>query len=195
MRPLYAHLPTSPTASRRQRPRRAYSLLEVLITVLIIQIISSMIMVNVSSIQSSERLTRASEKIVVAARYARMCAMATGTAHGIEFAADTNTIRVYKVVNGVDGLGNPTTTYATVANTLISGGTYVIAMNDDSDLAGVRITGVSYTSSASSPYRITFGNLGGAMTVTNNLGANVTLQFGNQAKTIKFPLVGDATVQ
>src|SRR5437870_2192120 len=73
---------------------RAYSLIEMLITVLIIQIISGMVMVNVSQVQTNERLARACEQIVLALRYARLQAMSTGQPGGVEFNVATNSVRV-----------------------------------------------------------------------------------------------------
>src|SRR4051794_878434 len=108
--PPISRIPPRPT---RRRSRRAYSLIEMLITVLIIQIISGMVMVNVSNVQTNERLARACEQIVLALRYARLQAMSTGQPGGVEFNVASNTVRVFQ--------GNAATT---VSTSFIRGGTY-----------------------------------------------------------------------
>jgi Tfp pilus assembly protein FimT len=170
--------PTSATPPRPRHARRAYSLLEVLITVLIIQIISSMVLVNVSSVQSTERLTRAAEQIVIAMRYARMVAMTSGQSAGVEFDKSGNSFRVFQGSSAV-----------TASNALMSGGTYAVDFDTEPNLSGVTIYDVSIAGSSTNPYRVTFGNLGG----TTNSGY-ITLSYGSNQKKIKVPLVGDASV-
>lgn len=164
---------------RRTRTRRGYSLIEMLITVLIIQIISGMVMVNVSQVQTNERLARACEQIVLALRYARMQAMSTGQAGGVEFNIASNTVRVFQGASAT-----------TVNNSLISGGTYVINFANQGETSGVRLSAAMIANDATDPYRVTFGNLGG----TSNNGY-VTLSYGGATKTVQIPMVGEAKVQ
>ena len=85
-------------STRRSAPaaRRGYSLLEVLCVIVIIQLISGMVVVNVSNVQDNEKLSRASEQIIVAFRYARILAMSTGQPAGVEFDAVGNKVRVFQ---------------------------------------------------------------------------------------------------
>jgi Tfp pilus assembly protein FimT len=159
--------------------QRAYSLLEVLITILIIHIISGMVMVNVSTIQTSEKLSRAGEQVVTALRYARTLSMTTGEPAGVEFNMTTNQIRVFQGVSAT-----------TVTNNLISGGQYVIDLPTQSEIAGVKITTASLVGNTTNPYWVVFGRLGGT---TNN--GSVTLTYGQQSKRVVIPLVGEAKVQ
>jgi Tfp pilus assembly protein FimT len=150
-----------------------------LITVLIIHIISGMVMVNVSGIQTSEKLSRGGQQVIAAIRYARMLAMTTGEAAGVEFDATTHRVRVFQG-----------TAATTVNNSLIPGGTYVLDFNGQTEITGIRITAASIVGDTSSPYRITFGTLGG----TNNTGS-VTLSYGQQSKIVQIPAVGDPTLR
>jgi Tfp pilus assembly protein FimT len=151
----------------------------VLITVLIIHIISGMVIVNVSGVQTSERLCRAGEEVIAAARYARMLAMTTGQIAGIEFDATTNQVRVFQGASAT-----------TAPNSMIPGGSYVINFNTRPEISGVRITAATIVGSTSNPYRVTFGNLGG----TNNTGP-ITLSYGFQSKIVQIPAVGDPTLR
>jgi prepilin-type N-terminal cleavage/methylation domain-containing protein len=159
--------------------RRGYSLLEVLITVLIIHIISGIVVVNVSNIQTSEKLSRAGEEVIAAARYARMLAMTTGQTAGIEFDSSTNQVRVFQGAS-----------VATAANSLIPGGFYILNFNTRSEVLGVRTTAATIVGSTTNPYRVTFGTLGG----TNNTGS-ITLSYGSQPKIVQVPAVGDPTLR
>jgi Tfp pilus assembly protein FimT len=161
------------------RARRAYSLIEMLITVLIIQILSGMVIVSVSNVNRAERLSRAGQQVINALRYARVMAMSDGGKAGVEFNATTNIIRVYR--------GD---TKTTVPNTLFSSGTYVVNLNTQMDCSGVTIGTCNLASAPSNPYQINFGNLGG----TDNNGT-VTLNYGGVSKVITIPLVGEATMQ
>ena len=163
----------------RRRRAKGYSLIEVLLTVLIIQIISGMIMVNVSDVQTNERLARSCEQIVLALRYARVQAMSTGQPVGVEFNVSGNSVRVFQ---------GPSAT--TVSDSMIAGGTYVINLNNQAETSGVRLSGAMISNDATDPYRVTFSTLGG----TSNNGY-VTLTYGGVTKTVQIPLVGEAKVQ
>jgi Tfp pilus assembly protein FimT len=167
------------THGPKRKNRRGYSLLEVLMTVIIIQIISSMAIVSVSNVQPTEQLAMAGQQMVVALRYARMLAMTSGQTAGVEFDTINNTVRVFQ--------GD---TQATAPNSLIAGGSYIINLNTQSEISGVMLGQALISQNTSSPYCVTFGKLGGT---TNN--GYVTLQYGGLSKTVSIPLVGEATVQ
>jgi len=159
--------------------RAAYSLLEVLLTIVIIQIISSLVLVNVSTVQTTEKLSRAGEQIVVATRYARMLAMTSGQTAGVEFNTATNQIRVFQ---------GPAAT--TVNNPQVQGGTYVIYLATQQDIAGVHMGTILLSSDNTNPYQVIYGKLGGTL---NN--GYVTLSYSNQSRTVNIPLVGEAKIQ
>ena len=166
-------------AGKRRRASGGYSLIEMMITVLIIQMLSGLAMVNVSSIQRSEKLARAGQQVVVALRYARMVAMSSGQPAGVEFDTTTNRVRVFQ--------GAAATT---VSNSMIRGGTYVIDFNTQADVNGVTISNALIAADVANPYWVVFGTLGG--TVNNG---SVNLNYGSQTVTVQIPLVGDAKVQ
>lgn len=164
---------------RKPRKRRGYSLLEVLITVLIIHIISGMVMVNVSNVQTSERLVRGGQEVISAVRYARILAMTSGQNAGVEFDTSTNRVRVFQG-----------TAATTATNSMIPGGSYILDFGTQSEISGIRIAGASIVGSTTNPYRVTFGTLGG----TNNTGS-ITLSYGSQSKIVQMPAVGDPTLR
>lgn len=172
---LSARRPTPPGPAAR----RGYSLIEVLCTVVIIQIISGIIVVNVSNVQDNEKLARACEQVVVATRYARILAMSTGQPAGVEFNTATNQIRVFSGAAATTAL-----------NSQVLGGTYLIDLNNQSDIANVNISSVLISNGATNPYQVTFGKLGG--TLNNGF---VTLAYGTHTRTINIPLAGESTIQ
>lgn len=178
----------------RLRPRRAYSLIEMLITILIIQIISGMVMVNVGSVQRTERLTRAAEQVMVALRYARILAMSTGESAGVEFNTTTHTFRVFQ--------GAAATT---VSNSMIPGGLYSISLATSHELNGVKINAVNIASGAN-PYRITYGKLGGTLNSSiavetaperfgSGVAGDITLNYGVQNMIVRVYQVGESKVK
>jgi Tfp pilus assembly protein FimT len=164
---------------KRRRENGGYSLIETMITVLIIHMISGMVIVSVSSIQRSEKLSRAGQQVVVALRYARILAMSTGQPAGVEFNTTTNQVRVFQGASAT-----------TVNNSMIQSGTYVINFNTQADVNGVTISNALLSSDVTNPYWVVFGTLGG--TVNNG---SVALNYGGQSVTVQIPLVGDAKVQ
>lgn len=189
--------------------RRGYSLLEVLITVLIIQIISGMIMVNVSNVQTDERLNRAAEQIIAATRYARILSMSTGRRSEVQFDTSANTFSV--LLQTLDANGNPVwtdaptntvPTCAVVTDTMISGGTYTVNLTNERELSGVTISGTANLSAAN-PYYVMYGNLGNPMNLSTTANpvlqngstdGSVTLTYGGEHKIIDIPVVGEASI-
>jgi len=159
--------------------RRGYSLIEMLITILIIQIISTMVVVNVSSVTAGEKAQRAAEQLIYATRYARMLAMTSGTTAGVEFDTASNTVRVFTG-----------STFTTAANSMFTNNQYSFDYDTHNDFAGTRIIGAQLSAQSTNPYRVTYGTLGG----TNNNGF-VTIQYGTVQKTVSIPLVGEAKIQ
>jgi prepilin-type N-terminal cleavage/methylation domain-containing protein len=188
--------------------RRAFTLIETLITVLIISVISSLVLVNVSSVDATSRLDRAAQHVIAALRYARIQSLShsqtlTGSsqpsdAYGVYFNTASNTVTVFHSTwnaarNRYVYPGN------TVSNSLIQGGLYVVNLNTQSDCAGVKITSVSLAGSSDtrwnvrSPYVCQFRPMG----TTPNYGLvpeAITLTYGGCTCTISIPPVGDPQV-
>ncbi len=189
------------------RRRRAFTLLEVLLTVLIIGIISSMVAVNVSSGDAATRLDRAAQMIIAACRYARIQSLGhsqanlTGTtatpsnAYGIQIDTAANTVTVYRATynTGTSKWNLPGTA---VSDSLFGTGTCVLSFSTLATCSGVKITAVSLngttdtSANTSSPYYCQYHPFGDAL----NYGSTaITLSYGGQTRTINIPQVGDAT--
>ena len=200
-------LPSQPFA----RPqRRAFTLLEVLLTVLIIGIISSMVAVNVSSGDASTRLDRAAQMIIAACRYARIqslghaqAAYTTGAnpqpqptnGYGIQIDTAANTVTVYRA-NYIIPSSKWNLPGGAVSDSLFGTGTCVLSFNTLSTCAGVKITAVSLngtsdtSANTASPYYCQYHPFGDAL----NYGTTaITLSYGGQTRTVCIPQVGDAT--
>jgi Tfp pilus assembly protein FimT len=154
-----------------------------LITVFIIQIISVCAVMSVSHVEAGERTERAANEVVVALRYARMLAMSSGQIAGVEFDADNQNIRVFQ---------GPS--FATVPNSQMPGGLYIINLALQQDVKGVKVASATLGSDAAaanvaSPFRVVFGNMGG----TGNSGT-VTLEYARHSSTriVNISAVGDA---
>jgi prepilin-type N-terminal cleavage/methylation domain-containing protein len=187
------------------RPTRGYTLIEVLVSVLIIGIISSLAMVDIGANDATTRLDRAAQAIVAAGRYARMQNMGHGQtsgtsfqptdAYGLQFDTSANTIKVYHATwnSGTNAWSLPGTT---MANSLLAGGSYVINLKTDPAYAGVTIAAVQMTGTAdtspntSSPYYCQYRPFGDTFNAGSN-GALITLSYGGKTCTITIPAVGD----
>ena len=191
----------------RQRARRAFTLIEVLVTVLIIGIISSMVAVNVSSGDASTRLDRASQMIIAACRYARIQSLGhsdanlTGTTaathafgYGVQIDTAANTITVYRANWSSTRVEPPRKCPSRTP--LFGTGSAVLNFNTLATCSGVKITAVSLNSTSdtsantSSPYYCQYHPFGDAL----NYGATaITISYGGQTRTINIPQVGDPT--
>jgi Tfp pilus assembly protein FimT len=154
---------------------RAFTLIELLMTVLVIQIVSMLVLVCVGNVEAPERVDRAVNETIAALRYARMLSMASGQSCGVEFNTSTGTIRVFKGA-----------AMTTVADSQIQGGTYVINLNSQSNVRGVTISQVLIANDATNPYQVWFGTLG--QTANNGF---VTFTYGTASRSITIPTVGE----
>lgn len=148
-------------------------------TVLIIQIVAAMVVANVSSVERSERLDRAAQEIVVAARYARMLAMSAGEPAGLEFDAATQRVRVWRGA-----------AFTTATNSQMPGGVYVMDLGNKDNIEGVRLASLLLSNVTTTPHRVTFSALG----ATSNNGY-ITLSYGGATRTVVIPIVGDPKIQ
>ena len=177
-----------PRRPSHQGARHAYSLIEMLITILIIQVIAGMIGVSVSTVASTERTSFASQEIITALRYARQLAQTSGTPCGVIFDSVNQQVKVFR--------GNTSTI---AANTGMPGGQYIINLTQQADTGGVQLSTISLAGPASNNV-VTYGNIGATSGEAKGLGSTansgfVIVQRGTATKTITIPHVGEATAQ
>src|SRR5690349_8551559 len=83
-------------ARDRHPGRRGYSLIEMLMTILITQIIAAMVSVSVSNVAASERANFTGQEIITALRYARQLSQTLGTPCGVIFDSSTQQVKVFR---------------------------------------------------------------------------------------------------
>jgi prepilin-type N-terminal cleavage/methylation domain-containing protein len=189
------------------RRRRGYTLIETLLSVLIISFMSTLVLVNDGTDDASTRLDRAAQTIIAALRYSRMLAMGHGQttgsslqptdAYGVQINSAANTLTVYHTTwnSGTSEWNLPGTA---LTDGLFSSDNCVINLATDPAYAGVTISAVSLTGTAdttpntASPYYCQYRPFGD----TENPGtanAAITLSYGGLTRSIKIPAVGDPT--
>lgn len=172
--------------TRRCRARRGYSLIEVLMTSLIIQIIAGMVAVSVSNVTESERTSFAGQEAVSALRYARQLAQTTGVPCGVIF---DNTNQQIKVFRG--------TTTNIVSDNAMPGGQYIVNMGNQANTRGVKIAQISLAGGSTTT--VTYGYVGGTSGVAKGLGSTnntgfIKFSLGGASKTVNIPSAGDPTL-
>jgi len=178
---------TISTSSHSSRRRRGYSLIEVLMTSLIIQIIAGMVAVSVSHVAETERTSYAGQEAVSALRYARQLAQTTGTPCGVIF---DNTTQQIKVFRG--------TTSTIVSDSAIPGGQYIVNLTTQANTNGVKISSISLAGAAGTK-TVTYGNIGATSGAPKGLGSTnnngfIKLSIGGATKTVSIPSAGDPTL-
>jgi Tfp pilus assembly protein FimT len=175
------------SAGTHRRFRRGYSLIEVLICSLIIQIIAGIVAVSVSTVTETERTSYAGQEVVTAMRYARQLAQTTGTPCGVVF---DNTNQQIKVFRG---------TTATIApNTGMPGGQYIVNLAAQANTHGVTLSSVSLAGAAGNNV-VTYGVIGAVSGIPKGLGSTtntgyVKLSLGGATQTVNIPAAGDPTL-
>jgi Tfp pilus assembly protein FimT len=178
-----------PPICRRRVPqhRRGYSLIEVLMTTLIIQMIAGMVSVSVSNVAATERANYAGQEAITAIRYARQLAQSDGTPCGVIFDAANQQIRVFR--------GTPSTT---AVNSAIPGGQYIIKLAQQANTTGVKITSVSLAGPPQNNV-VTYGNIGAISGTAKGLGSTVNTGFvvlsnGEGTTKVWIPAAGEPTL-
>jgi Tfp pilus assembly protein FimT len=169
------------------RGRGGYSLIEVLMTTLIIQMIAGMVSVSVSNVASTERANYAGQEAVTAIRYARQLAQSDGIPCGVIFDATNQQIRVFRG-----------TTSTTAANAALPGGQYIIKLAQQANTTGVKITSISLAGSVGNNV-VTYGNVGTISGVAKGLGSTtntgfVVLSNGQGTTKVWIPAAGEPTL-
>ena len=176
-----------PSRSRVPRRPRGYSLLEVMLTSVIIQIIAGIVTVTVGNVASTERGSYAGQEVVSAIRYARQLAQTTGQPCGVIFDTDNQQVKVF--------LG---TTTNIAPNSAFAGGTYIIKLRQQSNTTGVSIATVSLAGPSGNKV-VTYGNIGATSGMPKGLGSTVnpgfiTLTVGNATRTVTIPAAGEPSI-
>ncbi len=151
-----------------------------LLVVLIIQLISAMVIFNVSSDCDQQQLSSAAQQIIGAVRYARALAMSTGQPCGVQFDTASDTVTCYD-----------TSAYTPANSGLFASGKYIINFPQTSNSAGVVISAVQ-NAGAGPAYDCMFAPLGNlADAPTDSLPVYVQLNCHGYTKTVTIPALGD----
>jgi prepilin-type N-terminal cleavage/methylation domain-containing protein len=172
-------VPLPITRRTRSPHRRAFTAIEMLIVLLIMSIVSVLGMDTISEFEASQRAQRASLEILAFFRYARNLAMTTGNNAEVKLDTVNNTFAVYLMSNGTTW---DTTPYA---QEMASGGTMLININSERELAGTTMT-VAPTTATAFIYQPL-----GTCTVTGV----ISFTDGPKVSTVTVPAVGDPQVQ
>ncbi len=167
--------------SRSRRAPRAFTTIEVLITVLILGIVAAISFDVIADTEAASRADRAARESLVALRHARSLAMTTGNISGVEFDTTLKKIRVFTFING-------TQTWVTNA---LSGGNpsnYQIDLANDREVLNVTLT-PSIPTDATNPYDITYNTLG----ATKNTGT-VKFTYGRGTRVLTILSLADPTL-
>ena len=163
--------------------RRAYSLIEALIALLIIQIISTLVFYSVQNASDSSHLDTVTKETIGALRYARMLSMSANVPVYIDFNTTAETINVYLSTA-------PTTP---VANAMFPKGVCSFDLKNDQGIAGCKIgTVTNCPTAAANIYRVTYSVLG-TRTNAPSFATPMTLTFtyGNGSATLTIPNAGE----
>ncbi len=155
----------------------AFTLVEIMITVLIMSITATIAMEAVANTDAGLRAERAAREAVTAVRFARTRAMSDGTSYIVRFNVGAKTISVV----------DPNNSYAVLAAP-IAGSVMQINLSGQSDVANVAMS-PSITGDSTDPYDVTYTSLGG----TAN-GGTVTFSYGASIKVLQIPNVGDPII-
>jgi Tfp pilus assembly protein FimT len=177
-----------PNRCRRNLNRRGgYSLIEVLLTSLIIQIIAGIVSVSVANVAATERTSYAGQEVVTALRYARQLAQTDGLPCGVIFDSVNQRVMVFRG-----------TTDTIVPNSAMPGGQYIINLPRQANTTGVNITSVSLAGAAGNNV-VTYGNIGPTSGVAKGLGSTnntgfVILSRGDAAVKVWIPAAGEPSL-
>ena len=158
----------------KQKTRRAFSLVELMMVMLIAAILGTIAMGTVSHTEAGLRAERAAREAVSAVRFARTRALTDGTSYKVRFNVSARTITVIDPANSNAILSAP-----------MAGGVMQINLSGRSDVSGVAMS-PTIAGDTSDPYDVTFSALGG----TSNSGT-IAFTYGSITKTLQIPNVGD----
>jgi prepilin-type N-terminal cleavage/methylation domain-containing protein len=154
-----------------------FTLIEMLCTVLIMAIVSTIAVDVIADTEAQLRAERAAREAVIAIRFARARAMADGVPYIVRFNVGGKTISVVDPANAYAVLAAPT-----------GGGQMLINFGTNRDVANVAMV-PSLAGDATDPYDMTFRPNGG----TANSGS-VSFTYGARTKVLQVPNVGDPII-
>ena len=160
---------------------RAFTLVDVLLTVLILGIASAIGFDAIAESEANFRADRAARETITALRYARTLALTTGNPSGVEFDNTLRLVRVYSMINNVQ---------TWVTNPLSGGGSnlYQIDLSNTREVAGVAMV-VNIPTDATNPYDCQISPLGS----TSNIGT-ITYSFGRGRRVVTITALGEPTL-
>ena len=158
--------------------RGGFTLVEIMIVVAIMGIAGTMAMAMVSRSEAGMKSDRAARELVAAVRYARMLALSTGGSYGVQIDTTNNAFSVY-YYNG--------TTYTTVAQPLVGGGTYLIDLDVQQELKGCVATPTPAPVGGITRYG--FNALGSC-----SPSGSVAIKYSVRTRTVTIPAVGEPTI-
>ena len=167
------------TMPRHRPARRAFTTIEVLMVLLIIGIAAAVSADYISASEANARADRAARQAVIALRYARSLAVASGSSSGVEFDSTGKKIKVYTYVNAVQTF---------ITDPLAPNNLYTIDLANDREVANVTIA-ANIPTDTTNPYDISFNALG----ATKNVGT-ITFTFGHITKTLTIAALADPTI-
>jgi prepilin-type N-terminal cleavage/methylation domain-containing protein len=163
----------------RLRPRRGFTLLEVLITVTILAITAVISVDTIATFEANQRADRAARETVAYFRFARHLAMTTGKTAEVRISTTNRTIGVYWMSNGTSYDATPYTQSMAASNQML------INLGTQRELSGTTLS-VAPTTALDFAY----GPLGSCSTA-----ATITFTFGSRTRSLVVPKVGDPIVQ
>lgn len=163
----------------RPCPRRGFTLLEVLITLVIIAITAVISVDTIATFEANQRADRGAREAVGFFRFARHLAMTTGKTAEVRINTTTRTLGVYWMSNGTSYDATP------YAQSMAAGGQMVINLATQNELAGTTLSVVPGNATD-----FAYGPLGSCSTT-----ATITFTIGSHYRTLVVPKVGDPTIQ
>jgi prepilin-type N-terminal cleavage/methylation domain-containing protein len=161
-----------------RRQGRGFSLLEILVVITILAIVGTLAADYAATSSNYMKADRAARECVTSIRAARTLAISTGNTCGVRFDTTAKTFQVFS--NNTPGTA--------VSNSMAPGGTYVMNLTTNPEVAGVTMS-VSLANDVSSPYDLQYTALG----ATSNSGT-VSFTYGGRTRTVTIPAVGDPTI-
>jgi Tfp pilus assembly protein FimT len=168
-----------------RRGRGGYSLIEMLLTIMLVQFIGALVSVQVSSATAVERGDYAGQELITALRYARQLALTKGTPCGV-ILDDTN--QKFSVFQ---------TTTSNIVNNSAIGGPYTVNFKTQSNCLGTTFNSITLSGGGKI---VTYGKIGATSNLPRGLGSTtnngiIILKCGTATHTINIPEAGEPTLQ
>jgi Tfp pilus assembly protein FimT len=154
--------------------------MELLAVLLIIAITATLTLPPITRVEGVMRANRAARELVAALRFARSLSLTTGATYGVQTDTVNNKFWVY----------NSTAPTTPIAQALRPGGTYLVTLAANSEIAGTTMTVTPPGTGGLTLFP--FNPLG---TCTNGSAtANVVFTYSDHKCTVSIPAVGDPAI-